>query len=618
MEDFLRQPSGPIILPLVGGDYLLVFRNGDKSKPLYIKYSDFAALIAKLISPSSKGILLKTNGANNTIQDVLNLVEDGGITITSDLLGNVKFKVTGGTPGIDGIDGANSRRWFPLNIQKDPTTSGAITLRNSVAPAFATTEIPSAVGRIVLNKFDDTGADMSAWIVALQTYVTANHGKAYIQITDSTNNSLFGIYQVGNIVTSPTFYSIYATYIAGNGPFVLGNHMVVSWVLFGADGTSGIGGITSIDGDTTAAQTLSNGFSGTAPNWSSLSAGDRLLNIPMANAPGVTAGLISKTAYDGFRLAQFPYVQKQFNAANAPRGLVKVPNRPRLFVNNNGSSSLYVYDTDTGILLYAHVVAAISVMYVSLLDEVWAYNNTNFERYNATTGAYISSTPSGFASLNYGNLDLSSINNHIYFYVPGGAAGRIWKYNVLTGVTGNYGIGGSGVAGYDLIYVTTGLMAGCIIGSAQNGIFAFDTATDTIRMAINNLGGTFQGGYGLTYIEGTNTFIAVSYSNNNVVLCTITSSTTIALTVLFSSINTPSVVKSDVASGRAWVFSRSPIINTNAIITTINLTTQAVEKTSQAIFLGTQFMFADIDKVEKSIYIMGQTNLTQADKIIYA
>lgn len=66
-------------------------------------------------------------------------------------------------------------------------------------------------------------------------------------------------------------------------------------------GTSGGGsGITSLNTLTAATQTFATpGTSGTAPNWSSVT-DTHTLNIPLASASSVTAGLISKTDYDSF------------------------------------------------------------------------------------------------------------------------------------------------------------------------------------------------------------------------------------------------------------------------------------------------------------------------------
>jgi hypothetical protein len=59
------------------------------------------------------------------------------------------------------------------------------------------------------------------------------------------------------------------------------------------------GGITSLGGLTAATQTFAIGTSGTAPAFSS-NTSTHTLDIPMASAAGVTAGLLSKTDYDAF------------------------------------------------------------------------------------------------------------------------------------------------------------------------------------------------------------------------------------------------------------------------------------------------------------------------------
>ncbi|MFV3407087.1 beta strand repeat-containing protein [Bdellovibrio bacteriovorus] len=63
--------------------------------------------------------------------------------------------------------------------------------------------------------------------------------------------------------------------------------------------TPAAGGITSLGGLTAATQTFAVGTAGTAPAFSSATS-THTLNIPMASAASVTAGLISKSDYDNF------------------------------------------------------------------------------------------------------------------------------------------------------------------------------------------------------------------------------------------------------------------------------------------------------------------------------
>ncbi|MEK2645789.1 beta strand repeat-containing protein [Bdellovibrio sp. BCCA] len=81
-------------------------------------------------------------------------------------------------------------------------------------------------------------------------------------------------------------------YNSGNVEYCNGT----AWTAFAASGA----GITSLNGLTGNTQTFATpGTSGNAPEWSS-SGSAHTLNIPMASASSVTAGLISKTDYDSF------------------------------------------------------------------------------------------------------------------------------------------------------------------------------------------------------------------------------------------------------------------------------------------------------------------------------
>jgi hypothetical protein len=183
-----------------------------------------------------------------------------------------------GAGGGSGIDGANSRRWAGLNTSVVPS-SGNARLRDALG---ATTNNPSAVIDIRISRYDETNADMQAWFTALNSYRTANPSKAYIQITNSSDNSVFGIYQIGSMAftSSPIeYWTIGLTYISGSvGLFSSGNTITFSWVLFGADGTGGTGTVTSITAGTGLDATASNPIliSGTISLNSKLAPADNL------------------------------------------------------------------------------------------------------------------------------------------------------------------------------------------------------------------------------------------------------------------------------------------------------------------------------------------------------
>jgi len=89
------QPEEFLVFPIVGLDLMVFFRGGDVSRPLYVPYSKFIALVSKSISPAS-ALLLQTNGTDNGSQTLLNLIQGSGITITDDGLGGVTISASGG------------------------------------------------------------------------------------------------------------------------------------------------------------------------------------------------------------------------------------------------------------------------------------------------------------------------------------------------------------------------------------------------------------------------------------------------------------------------------------------------------------------------------------------
>ena len=85
-----------LVVPINGTDLVAFYRGSNISRPLYIRYDTLVSILSKAISPSTSGLLLQTNGTNNPVQTLLNLVQGSGITITDDGAGNITFTATGG------------------------------------------------------------------------------------------------------------------------------------------------------------------------------------------------------------------------------------------------------------------------------------------------------------------------------------------------------------------------------------------------------------------------------------------------------------------------------------------------------------------------------------------
>lgn len=97
-------------------------------------------------------------------------------------------------------------------------------------------------------------------------------------------------------------YALIGRWSAGSGVFqeVTIDGVTITIDAFGVMSSTGGGGISSLNGLTASSQTFAAiGTSGTAPAWTS-SGSAHTLDIPLASASSVTAGLISKTEYDTF------------------------------------------------------------------------------------------------------------------------------------------------------------------------------------------------------------------------------------------------------------------------------------------------------------------------------
>jgi hypothetical protein len=101
-QDFLR-------LPLNDSDLIRVVRmfNGKKHE-LVIYWKDVKTLLGQ-------GVLLKVNGVNNPVQNILNLVNGTNITIVDNNDGSVTINATGGGGGVQSVTGLDTDNTDPAN-----------------------------------------------------------------------------------------------------------------------------------------------------------------------------------------------------------------------------------------------------------------------------------------------------------------------------------------------------------------------------------------------------------------------------------------------------------------------------------------------------------------------
>lgn len=270
------------------------------------------------------------------------------------------------------------------------------------------------------------------------------------------------------------------------------------------------GGITSINADTTSAQTLSIGTSGISPNWVDDLAGDHELNIPLASASGVTGGLITKIEYDLFNnkvpptrtitingdtkdlsadrswtvgtgLSINPYIKETYLVGQNQFGVLFIPSINKLYVPNNNSNTVQIFDTTTNKLLSTIVVTRpYRLGYSPTAGEVYCSSQTvtTLERIDTTT------------NLSLGTINVTSVNTDTFielsptkmYISQTNAAGTVRIIDpstaTLTGaVTGTIGSFPSGMA-----YVNNGSSVhnGLVAVVYNNGIFLIDTSTDAV------------------------------------------------------------------------------------------------------------------------------------------
>ncbi|QLY24879.1 hypothetical protein [Bdellovibrio sp. KM01] len=185
-------------------------------------------------------------------------------------------------------DASNVAQSVAMSGDATLANTGALTLASVVSAGTYTKVTVDVKGRVT------TGANLGASdITTALTYTPVN----------KAGDVMTGSLGLGNFTnaTETTLITGWTAADKGKTWFNTSTNQVKYWDGSAAQalGVSGAG-LTSLNGESGSAQTFATpGTSGTAPAWSSAS-NAHTLNIPMASAAGVTAGLISKTEYDSF------------------------------------------------------------------------------------------------------------------------------------------------------------------------------------------------------------------------------------------------------------------------------------------------------------------------------
>jgi len=497
---------------------------------------------------------------------------------------------TNGIDGIDGnhgIDGANARRWTNFSLQEFPNSSGTISAVTGVGPNFPVTFTPSEIARIKANEFDDTGADMNAWFVALRTYLITNPGKAYIQLTQTANNSIFGIYQItGSINKVTTFYEIFVTYIAGSVGTFNGFPVTLSWVLFGANSVGG-NSLTSLDGDTTPDQTFSIGTSGTVPSWTSLGAGDRRLRIPLASNVGVTAGLVSNVdlvkAFAAYSAA-FPYIESSYlSTGGCFFTFIDVAN-DRLYLPGSFSGFLTIIQASTGdliALVNVGVNIPQTVYRVESINEIWLMGNSTLTYRYSLLGVPLVPATFTFGAVSKDFIEFSPTK---VICTTGSSGNAIQFINPVTRVisssitTIQLGINNACFAMVENKRVGS-LHFGLVAVTARNlsTISLINPTTETVvATAVNPSSLLNQPAY-LVHSNLSDKYYVANTTPNSIVVLEPATATTFAVVTEIRGIINPYGIAIDQATGLVYVAGGTP---STVILTIINSVTNKIVRVS--------------------------------------
>jgi hypothetical protein len=139
-----------LVVPINGTDLIAFYRGSNISRPLYLSYSNFLAILTQAINANVTGLLLETNGVENPTQSILNLINGPGILITDNGAGGITITATGGGGGNVTGTGTPTR----VAIWTGTTAIGDDSLfywdNTNKALAIGATASPSAAARLYL------------------------------------------------------------------------------------------------------------------------------------------------------------------------------------------------------------------------------------------------------------------------------------------------------------------------------------------------------------------------------------------------------------------------------------------------------------------------------------
>ncbi|MAV92076.1 MAG: hypothetical protein CL676_11710, partial [Bdellovibrionaceae bacterium] len=206
--------------------------------------------------------------------------QKGIVTAHSSLSeGDIPTLSTAGKVSGDAITSGTIAGSTAVNTSGNITTSGNVTATGSLSSASLSTR--------QIDLYDSDNTNKITLVTPATGDLTSDYSLMFPTSLGSANQVL-GMNAAGTALE--------------NKSITAGSNVTITHSAGGIQisASGGGSGLSSLNGETGGTQTFAvPGTSGTAPGWSS-SSNTHTLNIPMASAAGVTAGLLSKTDYDSF------------------------------------------------------------------------------------------------------------------------------------------------------------------------------------------------------------------------------------------------------------------------------------------------------------------------------
>lgn len=215
----------------------------------------------------------------------------------------------------------------------------------------------------------------------------------------------------------------------------------------------------------------------------------------------------------------------------APVGIEYVQSVGKLYVCNNTSGNVTIFDTTNGNLLATVVItAAARIKYIQSINEVWVSSGTltTIARISPTTNLSLGT----IAGVTAGGSDFLEYSATKVFLLIGAAAGSIIVINptlltIVTTITLNVP-SFPGAMAYNSNVAS--LQFDKIVITAAAGVFILDPTTNLVSTTLANPSSVFSSGARILYSATDNKYYAASLVNNRVVVLSIATATTFTAT----------------------------------------------------------------------------------------